>query len=229
MSSKVDRPRGVRPPRVPKERPGPAGGKRDANRRQRIAQICDAALDLFLAEGVTRVTIDQIVDRAGIAKGSFYRYFQDKSELVETLFEPFAATFGDAIAACETAVSAAKDPGELPAAYFALAQATASLIVTSPKLTQLYLQECRGPAVDAREPIRRLADHVADRATELSDLARRHGLLRDLDPRVGTLIVIGAAERLIFEQLSRGNLGRSDEVARHLITVMLDGVRAPTG
>ena len=225
MSSKTDKSRDLRPPRVPEERPGPAGGKRDANRKKRIAQICDAALGLFLDEGVTRVTIDQIVDRAGVAKGSFYRYFKDKVELVETLFEPFGGTFSDAIDECERALDVATSPAELSAAYFGIAQAVASLIVANPLLTRLYLQESRGPAVGAREPIRRLAERIADRATALSDNARTHGLLRDLDPRVGTLIVIGATERLIFEQLSRGDLGKPDEVSHMLISVILDGVR----
>lgn len=217
---------GPRPPRVPAQRPGRTGGKRDANRRERIRQLCDAALPLMLAEGVTRVTIDQIVDAAGVAKGSFYRYFTDKEELVATIFQPLAEQLAAALDACERAVLATGSPAEVSAAYLELARAGAALVAEHPDALLLFLQEARGPAVDARRPIRAFADQLADRATELSDLARRHGLLRDSDPRIGSLIVLGAIERLLFEHFTRGGFG--DDPARVytlLISIMLDGVR----
>lgn len=217
---------GPRPPRVPAQRPGRTGGKRDANRRERIRQLCDAALPLLLSEGVTRVTIDQIVDAAGVAKGSFYRYFTDKEELVATIFQPLAEQLAAALDACERAVLATGSPAEVTAAYLELARAGAALVAEHPDALLLFLQESRGPAVDARRPIRAFADQLADRATELSDLARRHGLLRDSDPRIGSLIVLGATERLLFEHFTRGGFG--DDPARVytlLISIMLDGVR----
>src|SRR5687767_14548749 len=79
-----------RPGLVPQKRPGPAGGKRDENRRRQTAALAAAGLRLFLRHGVEAVTVEQIVDEAGVAKGSFYRYFGDKADLVEALFAPVA-------------------------------------------------------------------------------------------------------------------------------------------
>src|SRR5258706_153478 len=66
------------PAGAPLERPGPEGGARDSNRRERIRSLLTAGLSLFLEEGIERVTIDQIAERAEMAKGGFYRYFRDK-------------------------------------------------------------------------------------------------------------------------------------------------------
>src|SRR5262245_44897396 len=90
----------VRPPRLPPSRPGPAGGARDANRRARTQQLSDAALDLFLEHGIPAVTIDQIVARAGVGKGSFYRYFRDKEELSVALFASLVDGVTGAFTAC---------------------------------------------------------------------------------------------------------------------------------
>ena len=36
------------------------------------------AFELFTTKGLTKTTISDIVDQAGVAKGTFYLYFKDK-------------------------------------------------------------------------------------------------------------------------------------------------------
>ena len=216
----------LRPPRLPLHRPGPAGGTRDANRRARLAQIADAALDLFLEQGVPAVSIDQIVDRAGVAKGSFYRYFRDKEELVGALLEPLELAIGKAFTDCRSALSRASSAEELSASYLDLARSVAMAIAAQPRAALLYLQEARGPAAGARAPLRRLADDIADRAEQLSRHACDHGLLRQFDPRVQGLVVLGAVERLLYEFLSgRRIAARPEAVSAMVVSIILDGVR----
>jgi AcrR family transcriptional regulator len=222
MSTRIE----PNPPRVPAERPGPPGGKRDANRRRRIAQLCEAALALYLEHGLGSVTVDQIVGRAGVAKGSFYRYFDDQTQLVETLLEPLTASFRAAMATAETRLEAAGNPDELPAIYLALAAELAAAVGPRLELMRFYLQECRAPPVGARRPVRLLADEIAERGVRLSSIAREFGLLRDSDPRVGALTVIGAVERLTFGFLSGEDVGRPGAIPAILISVILDGVGA---
>lgn len=212
------------PPNVPSARPGPPGGKRDANRRRRLAQLCDAALELYLEHGLGSVTVDQIVDRAGVAKGSFYRYFDDQTQLVATLLAPLTEAFRAAMATAETRLEAAAMPEELPAIYLALAAELAAAVGPRPELMRFYLQECRSPPSGARRPVRLLANEIAERGVRLSTIARDFGLLRDSDPRVGALTVIGAVERLTFGFLSGEDVGRLEAIPATLISVILDGV-----
>jgi AcrR family transcriptional regulator len=218
----------VRPPRLPLHRPGPAGGARDANRRARLAQIGEAALALFLEQGIPAVSIDQIVERAGVAKGSFYRYFRDKGELVAALLEPLAAAIDKAFTDCRSALSRAVSPEEVSASYLDLARQVAAAIAAHPHAALLYLQESRGPAAGARTTLRQLADEMADRAEQLSRHACDHGLLRPFDPRVQGLVVLGAVERLLYEFLSgRRIAARPEAVAAMVVSIILDGVRQP--
>lgn len=48
-------------------------------------RLLDAAYELFLEQGDTDVSIKEIADRAGVAKGTFYLYFHDKEDLKECL------------------------------------------------------------------------------------------------------------------------------------------------
>lgn len=213
------------PPRVPELRPGAPGGKRAANRLRRTRELCDAALALFLERGIEDVTIDQITRQAGTAKGSFYRYFKDKEELVQTLFLPLHERIREAFEACHQHLGDAADDAGVRRAYQALGLALAAALLPNRDLALLYLQESRGPAVGARVPVRALATEIASGALELTKVARARGLLRPFDARVSALVVIGAAERLLFEFLSGGDIGDPAELPGKVISLVMDGMR----
>lgn len=48
-------------------------------------KLFDAAYDLFLTKGFNSTAIDDIVKKAGVAKGTFYLYFKDKYDIMDHL------------------------------------------------------------------------------------------------------------------------------------------------
>lgn len=60
--------------------PQPVGKRRD-NQITKNHRLVEAAYQLFLEQGFESVSIQEIADRAGIAKGTFYLYFRDKDDL----------------------------------------------------------------------------------------------------------------------------------------------------
>ncbi len=59
-----------------------------------------AAVDLFTEQGYDNTTVAQIVERAGVARSTFFRYFPDKRDVLaagqETLSRLFAEGIADA-------------------------------------------------------------------------------------------------------------------------------------
>lgn len=210
---------------VPKQRPGKEGGARERNRRARTNAICQAALDLFLERGLEPTTVEEITKAAGVAKGSFYRYFPDKTGVVETLFSPLEESMGTAFDRCRAALLRANTADELNAAYGALASELALVLLGSENQVRLYLQECRGPAEGSREPIRRIADKVTDWAIALTETAHERGLLRDLPAEVTAVAVIGAVEGMLVRQFSGHPMGDPYTATTALISMVLDGIR----
>lgn len=60
-------------------------GKLEENKKQKKEALLNAAYDLFIQKGITKTTISEIVDHAGIAKGTFYLYFKDKYDICNHL------------------------------------------------------------------------------------------------------------------------------------------------
>lgn len=55
-------------------------------------RILDAAIDQFSKRHYNKVTIDNVVNNAGIPKGSFYQYFHNKDDLYIYLFTELGDT-----------------------------------------------------------------------------------------------------------------------------------------
>ena len=206
-------------------RPGPVGGKRHENRLQRAQTLRVAALGLFLERGIESVAIDDIVERANVAKGSFYRYYTDKRALVSEIMAPLYSKLTEALEHCERALGAAKDDAELHGAYLQMATELAGVLFENLEVVRLYIQESRAPSVAARVPVCELAEHLADWAYKLTVVAEDRGLLRAVNARVTGVSVLGAIERLLFESLRGSPPAEPLAVAEALISMVLEGLR----
>lgn len=205
----------------------PAGGSREANRRERVKALSDAALRLFLERGLDGVTIDEITQATGVAKGTFYRYFEDKTALVDALIAPVRKELLDGLEACGRALGEARGVEAMFEAYRAVGAVIASALLQYPGVVRLYLQECRGPAVGARVKLVEVARLVSRHAVEITEKAHTHGLLRPIRPAVSGLAVVGAVERLLLAVLSEEEVGNPLELPDALSTLILDGLRLP--
>ena len=56
---------------------------------QRRTQIIEAAVAVFSKLGFHRARMDDIVVESGLSKGSIYRYFESKDEIISTIFDSF--------------------------------------------------------------------------------------------------------------------------------------------
>ena len=55
--------------------------KSDLNKKQKREALLNTAFELFISQGITKTTINNIVEAAGVAKGTFYLYFRDKYDI----------------------------------------------------------------------------------------------------------------------------------------------------
>jgi AcrR family transcriptional regulator len=67
--------------------PQPKASLRDERTRQTRARLIEAAIALIVEQGWPKTTVEQIADRAGVAKGTFFVHFPTKEAIVLTLVE----------------------------------------------------------------------------------------------------------------------------------------------
>lgn len=74
--------------------------KRNEKKMKKENRILETAFDLFTEKGLKETSIQDIVDTAGVGKGTFYLYFKDKYDIRDSLIEKKSSRlFSDAIEA----------------------------------------------------------------------------------------------------------------------------------
>ena len=84
-------------------------GKLDANKKAKRDSLLNTAFQLFTSKGINKTSISDIVENAGVAKGTFYLYFNDKIDIRNKLIaHKSGQIFGiaaDALEKCEKTLS----------------------------------------------------------------------------------------------------------------------------
>ena len=56
-------------------------GKADQNKKLKMESLLNTSFELFTSQGLNKTSISDIVNKAGVAKGTFYLYFKDKYDI----------------------------------------------------------------------------------------------------------------------------------------------------
>ncbi|MFJ4504154.1 TetR/AcrR family transcriptional regulator [Streptomyces sp. NPDC088864] len=112
-----------------------SGARRQATRQR----LYEAAVTLIAEKGFSATTVDEIADRAGVAKGTVYYNFKSKTELFEELLRHGVGLLTASLrtAAEETAARG----GSRVEALDAMIRAGLVFIDRYPAFTQLYVAE----------------------------------------------------------------------------------------
>lgn len=56
-------------------------GKAEQNKKLKMESLLNTSFELFTSKGLNKTSISDIVEKAGVAKGTFYLYFKDKYDI----------------------------------------------------------------------------------------------------------------------------------------------------
>lgn len=163
-------------------------GFSDAERERIRERLLDAGRDLFAQYGLQKTTVSELAERAGIATGTFYSFFDSKERLY---YEIILAKSEDAFARMTAAVEAEEDP---EAATRAFLQEAIAIVEDDPLLRNLVYGDGRDRLLRAI-PDDELAGAKDQKAALLAPYIERwqdEGVVRSGDPETLALAVQSA-------------------------------------
>ncbi len=60
-------------------------GKLSEKKRLKMESLLNTSFDLFITKGISKTSVADIAEKAGVAKGTFYLYFKDKYDIKNRL------------------------------------------------------------------------------------------------------------------------------------------------
>jgi AcrR family transcriptional regulator len=176
-----------------------------AERRQ---QILMAARDEFVKRGYHQTTIDDIVAQAGVARGTFYLYFEDKRAVFSDLIDRFASELALAIVRIVT-----DDPSRsVPSQVRENIRRIIGTCLGERAMTKILFTDAVGvdPAFDRK--VMNFYDSMVGLLTESLRDGQALGVVLEGEPRVFAYLTLGALKELLYQAVTLGLAEESAEV-----------------
>lgn len=187
---------------------------------ERRRQILAAAKKVFAEAGYHGATIGAIIERAQIARGTFYLYFESKSAVFDSILD-------QALADLRTKIRRiAVDDASAPAPQVQLRDqvvATLEYIVSDRPLAMLLLSAGHTPDAEAAARLDQFFAEVRDLLRRALETGMEIGLLRPCQPPLVAAAMLGMI-RGVIEFVVRGEAIKVDEVVSETLLVALRGV-----
>ena len=187
---------------------------------ERRRQILAAAKMVFAEAGYHGATIHAIIERAQIARGTFYLYFESKSAVFDSILD-------QALADLRTKIRRiAVDDPSAPAPQVQLREqvvATLEYIVSDRPLAMLLLSAGHTPDAEAAERLDQFFAEVRDLLRRALETGMEIGLLRPCQPPLVAAAMLGMI-RGVIEFVVRGEATKVDEIVSEMLLVALRGV-----
>lgn len=175
-----------------------------------------AARKVFVAKGYHDAKIDDIAELAGVGKGTFYLYFEDKravfAELVDGLFERLSAS-----------ILRVDSRADIAAQVRHNIRAVIAVLLAEPELTRLLLSYASGLDPAFLKKIRSFYDGVRVLIETTLAEGQKMGIVAQGDPRLFALWSIGALKEVLLDFAVHGTQRPREELVDALFSLAQRG------
>ncbi len=161
-------------------------------RRLRRAHIMRTALNLFGDKGFHRTSVSDIISTAGVARGTFYLYFESKESIFLELLGELFGHLRDNVVGVDTR------PNK-PPIVDQLRETVRRIVRTlydNRELTKVILRAGASSDPQVREALQRFEGDIEHYISKALELGIRVGLVRELDSAMVSSGILGAFKQM---------------------------------
>lgn len=192
----------------------------DRARQQRRAQILEASKEVFAERGYHNASINEIIGRAGIARGTFYLYFTGKHNVFDSILEEALKEVRSRIRRIDIDEGAEPPQVQLRGSLLRVVEFIlgdrhfAQLIVSNRMATD---PEVSQRAANFYNDVQELIEHSLTLGIEM-------GMVRPCDTKLVAAALLGAVMGIVQYILDASQPPAADAIVDELIAFALRGV-----
>lgn len=198
----------------------PLAGRNEPRLQERYEQLLGAAAEAFASRGYHQTTVKDIVDRAGVATGTFYLYFANKEQSCAALIERL---YGRVLAEVVAARQGRRTKLEKLAASI---EAALRVFGQERNLAHIALVRAPGAHPLFDQLLARIQRELWNLVAEDIDEAVAEGLLPPQPAAITARALIGSLYEVVISWLQDGVPAALDEAIDPLVRYCLRGLGA---
>jgi len=187
-----------------------------SQRKNRRQAILEAARPVFVANGYHQTHISDIIEAAGIARGTFYLYFNSKAAIFAELLDLSL----DELRSSIVGVEQGEDAPPMEAQLMGTVRRLLNTVVSNRLLTTFLVREAVGldDAIDSKLKAfyAELIEYIRDALEE----GKKMGILRDLDSEVGAFCIMGTIKQFMEQVVMYDREMPKEDIDRVALAVL---------
>lgn len=172
-------------------------GLREEKRAARRAAILEAGRTLMLEQGYERCSVEKIAAACGIARGTFYLYFDDKQALLRALLEALYGPLVEALRHQAQVLAGAQSRPELRERFVVMSVELAGVLERARPFLPLHFSCSRAAGFPGQESAR-WTHQIEAQTVGILEMAQERGLVRRHSSVASALAIVGASERMLW-------------------------------
>lgn len=195
-------------------------------RRERRAQVQSVARHLFADKGYHETSIQDILDGAAIARGTFYLYFDSKRAIFDELVDEFLARIKSVVRKVDIGPGAGAPPLQQIEDNVLRVMTIAR---ESRDLTRIILRLTEGLDRDCDDKMAQFYGTLTALLRQAISNGQRMGLLRPCDPAIVSQAALGGLKEVVLQWIVHRDSTESElqHVCREILTYSLHGLFVP--
>jgi AcrR family transcriptional regulator len=187
------------------------------HKEQRRRDILEHALTVFSEKGYHAAKVEDIVSRAGVARGTFYLYFEDKRATFAELLDGFVARLRDAILRIDPRAPIREQ-------IRANVERSIDLLVAERGLAKILLSHAQGIDREFDEKLTGFYDAIAHMLERALLLGQRMGIVRPCDARLSAFALLGMVREVVWRIVVGGFDVEREKLTGQLLDQALFGL-----
>lgn len=188
--------------------------------KKRRSQVLSCAAELFAERGYHQTTVDHIVKRAAIARGTFYLYFKDKRSIFEELLDTFLAALRERIIRIDPSLGRER-------CLLLMRQNIRGVIevcLQHRALSKILLSEAVGLDSDFAAKLLEFDGEATTLLQSSLFLGQQMGVVRSCQVPVVAIFIYGALKELMYQVvMNRIEVG-VEEAVEQMLSLYLEGL-----
>jgi len=191
-------------------------------RGHRRSEILDAARRVFAARGYHETSVSDIIEASGIARGTFYLYFDSKRAVFDELVDKFLVE----VQSCVRTVLLGPEELAPEAQLRANVSRVLALVLDEPEMARIVLDHAVGLDRAADDKLRSFYDEIAASLIRALETGRAFGMVT-AEPRLAARMILGGFKEVVHHFLEQPMATPHEAIVDEVLRISLAGVVGP--